>query len=68
MTEEEIENQVKVIMLEVDKRRLAGRLKYGNDLEGRDVLEEAVEELEDTINYCLFEIIKLKNLKNNLTK
>ena len=66
MTEGEIENQCEKILKEVEARRLAGRLKYGNDLEGRDMVEEAVEELEDTINYCLFEIIKLRNLKKKL--
>ena len=62
MTEGEIENQCEKILKEVEARRLAGRLKYGNDLEGRDMVEEAV----DTINYCLFEIIKLRNLKKKL--
>lgn len=43
----------------------SGRVEHGQlDLatDSRDFRAEAIEELQDCINYCVFQIIKLKGL------
>ena len=48
------------------KRHDTGRLKYGNlDLPGdwRDFIHEAEQELLDCINYCVFQILRLRGIK-----
>lgn len=45
-----------------------GRAKYGPlslDTDGRDFLQEAEAELLDCINYCVFQILRLRGAKRS---
>ena len=57
---------IKGIIREALNRYEAGRLEHGQlDLseDQRDFIHEAEQELLDCINYCVFQIIKLRRLK-----
>lgn len=57
---------IKTVIREALGRYEAGRLKHGQlDLSGdkRDFLHEAEQELMDCINYCVFQILKLRRLR-----
>ena len=60
MIQKEIEEKCAEILKVCKKRRKEGQKKYGNDLDGRDMREEMIEELYDVINYAMFEIIKIR--------
>ncbi|MBT9165315.1 MAG: hypothetical protein DDT23_01332 [candidate division WS2 bacterium] len=59
---QDIENIIKEALSKYDK----GRFNYG-DLElttdKRDFIYEAEQELLDCINYCIFQILKLRGIK-----
>ena len=59
-----MKRQVKQILKVCEERREMGKHKYGdNAYEGKDMYEEIKQELYDTINYALFQIIKINKLQ-----
>lgn len=57
------------VIQEALKRYDTGRLKYGNlDLarDTRDFTYEAEQELLDCINYCVFQILRLRTLRGGI--
>ena len=59
---QDIETVIKEALSKYDK----GRLKYGElDLstDTKDFINEAEQELLDCINYCVFQILKLRGIK-----
>lgn len=65
ITPEDIEG----IIREAITRHEAGKAKYGElDLSSdkRDFIGEAEKELLDCINYCVFQILKLRRLRKAL--
>lgn len=64
-----MQNEISKILKVCKSRRELGKRKYGdNDFLNKDVLNEAIDELYDFINYALFQIIKLKKLQKNCKK
>lgn len=59
---EDIELVIREALSKYDK----GRLKYGQlDLSGdqKDFIHEAEQELLDCINYCVFQILRLRGIR-----
>lgn len=59
------ELNIEAVIKEALNRYDTGRLKYGDlDLsrDSRDFLIEAEQELLDCINYCVFQILRLRRL------
>ena len=57
---------IEAVIKEALNRYESGRRKYGElDLSGdnRDFLKEAEQELLDCINYCVFQILRLRGIK-----
>ena len=49
------------------QRRKEGALKYGHlDFETKDLFQEVEEELLDSINYMLFQLVKFRSIKQAL--
>lgn len=67
-TKQKIETKdIAAVIVEALKRYEAGRRKYGSldpATDKRDFLHEAEQELLDCINYCVFQILKLRRIKN----
>lgn len=58
--------QIETVIEEALSRYTGARVKYGAldlDTDRRDFLVEAEEELLDCINYCVFQIIKLRRMR-----
>ncbi len=58
---------IEAVIEEALKRYEAGRVKYGPlDLatDGRDFIQEMEAELLDCINYCVFQILRLRRLRD----
>lgn len=58
---------IEAVIKEALNRYNTGRLKYGNlDLsrDQRDFIHEAEQELLDCINYCVFQILRLRGIKH----
>lgn len=58
---------IETVIRKALRRYEAGRLEHGQlDLatEKRDFLHEAEQELLDCINYCIFQILRLRSLKD----
>jgi len=59
-------NNIEAVIREALTRYEAGRLEYGQlDLsrDKRDLIHEAEQELLDCINYCVFQIIRLRGIR-----
>jgi len=59
-------NTIEAVIKEALTRYDAGRCKYGElDLsrDDRDFINEAEQELLDCINYCVFQILRLRGIK-----
>lgn len=57
---------MELIIREALNKYEAGRLKHGHlDLstDKRDFLQEAEQELLDCINYCVFQVLRLRGIK-----
>ncbi len=57
---------IEAVIREALRRYEAGRLEHGQlDLsnDSRDFIHEAEQELLDCVNYCVFQIIKLRGIK-----
>lgn len=66
---EDREDACNKILTEVANRRAMGARKYGeNDFFNCDNLDSLEEELLDVVNYALFEIIKLRQIKAAMLK
>ncbi|OGP65585.1 MAG: hypothetical protein A3K22_03510 [Deltaproteobacteria bacterium RBG_16_42_7] len=64
-------NTIEAVIQEALNKYETGRRKYGElDLskDNRDFLKEAEQELLDCINYCVFQILKLRKFKANNTQ
>lgn len=62
-----IANDYGEVLNSVKKKMIEGQLNYGqyNPKKcNRNMLDEACEELMDAINYCFFQITKLKNMNS----
>jgi len=58
--------QIETVIEEALSRYTGARAKYGPldlDTDRRDFLVEAEEELLDCINYCVFQILKLRRMR-----
>ena len=61
------QDTIEAVIKEALNRYDTGRLKYGHlDLsrDNRDFLKEAEQELLDCINYCVFQILRLRGIKH----
>ena len=64
MDRDTLENYVQEILDQCLLRRIEGAKVYGETLsEDRDMIDELIEEVYDSINYAMFEIIRMKELK-----
>lgn len=57
---------IEAVIKEAIEKYNRGRLKYGSlDLskDNRDFIQEAEQELLDCINYCVFQILRLRGIK-----
>ena len=57
---------IEAVIKEALNRYESGRIKYGSlDLsrDDRDFINEAEQELLDCINYCVFQILRLRGIK-----
>ncbi len=60
-------NTIEAVIREAINRYDVGRCKYGElDLsrDDRDFINEAEQELLDCINYCVFQILRLRGIKD----
>lgn len=60
-------NDIEAVIREVLCKYEAGRKAYGQldlDTDNRDFITEAIAELEDCINYCVFLILKLRGTRD----
>lgn len=58
---------IEKIIRQALKKYQAGRIKYGQidlDRDKRDFIIEAEQELLDCVNYCVFQIIRLRRIKD----
>lgn len=59
-----MKEEVKIILSKCEERREMGRERYGdNDYETKDMFQEMKEELYDTINYAIFQIMKINKMQ-----
>ncbi len=64
-------NTIEAVIKEAINRYDTGRVKYGNlslDTDTRNFIHEAEQELLDCINYCVFEILRLRRIKGYAKK
>ena len=57
---------IEAVIKEALNRYESGRIKYGNlalSRDDRDFINEAEQELLDCINYCVFQILRLRGIK-----
>jgi len=60
------QDTIEAVIKEALNRYETGRIKYGSlDLsrDDRDFINEAEQELLDCINYCVFQILRLRGIK-----
>ena len=60
---------IEAVIREALTRHEAGRLEYGEldlSIDQRDFILEAEKELLDCINYCVFQILRLRQLKEKM--
>jgi len=63
-----MEEQIQEIFKACKNRLKVGKKKYGdNSYRGKNMYEEIRQELYDTINYALLEIIKINRLEEKST-
>lgn len=61
-----METQIEGIIKEALNKHQAGKAKYGEldiSTDKRDFIHEAEQELLDCINYCVFQIVRLRALR-----
>lgn len=62
-----LERECLNILSKAEARRAQGAKEYGHDnFFHKDVFDDIEEELIDTINYCVFQIIKIRQTKKKL--
>lgn len=60
-------SDIEAVIRQAIEKYEKGRMAYGQlNLSGdpRDFIDEAISELEDCINYCVFQIIRLRSMGN----
>ena len=67
--QDDLERECHEILSKAEFRRYQGAKEYVHDgFFLRDVFDDIEEELLDTINYCIFQIIKTRQTKKKLTQ
>ena len=64
---DDLERECLHILSKAEARRAQGAKEYGHDnFLHRDAFDDIEEELIDTINYCIFQIIKIRQTRKKL--